>query len=76
MELQNTLRLIIILLLFDVVPAAILPSSTESFSPIVIRAKYEIPYHNITNSSSEYVFLYSASNVSLDEINSFTAAFY
>lgn len=70
MEMQSTLRLIIILLLFDV-SAALL---THSFSPIVID--YKMPYHNVANSSIEYVILYPASNVSLDEINSFIIAFY
>ncbi|XP_012233210.1 SID1 transmembrane family member 1 [Linepithema humile] len=66
MEMQNALRLIVTLLLFDVVPAAILPSSTQSFSPIVVRAQYETSYQNTTNSTIEYVFLYPARDISLE----------
>lgn len=60
MEMRNALGLITILLLFD---AAVSFSS----SPIVIQAKYGQSYPNITNASAEYVYLYPATNVSLNK---------
>lgn len=74
MEIQNTLKLIIILLLLDAARAVTVSSSSPSFSPIIINhhAEYGQHYKNITNATIEYMFLYSISgNVSSDEINSF-----
>ncbi|KAL6432784.1 hypothetical protein ACFW04_006278 [Cataglyphis niger] len=63
MEMRNALGLIIVLLLFDI--AASISLSSE-FSPIVIKADYNRPNKNITNSTVEYVFLYSAADISLE----------
>jgi len=76
MEIRTTLWLIVILLLFDAASATILSSLSQAFSPIVIEAKYGISYQSFINSTIEYVYLYPASNVSLDEINSFVTAFH
>jgi len=75
MEMQNTLRLIAILLFLVAARAVALSSSSPSFSPIVIRAEYEQNYNKTINATVEYVFLYPASNVSPDETNSFINIF-
>lgn len=58
MEMRNALGLIIVLLLFDIAA-----SISSAFSPIVIKADYDRPNTNITNSTVEYVFLYRAADV-------------
>ncbi|KAG5331301.1 SIDT1 protein, partial [Acromyrmex heyeri] len=60
----NALKLITVLLLLDAVRAVNI--SSPSFSPIVIEAKYEHPYNKTINSTVEYMFLYPASNVTLE----------
>lgn len=67
MKMRNALELIIVLLLFDIAASI---SSPSAFSPIVIKADYNKPEKNITNSTAEYVFLYRAADVILDESNS------
>lgn len=69
MEMQNTLRLIAILLLLDAARTVASSSSFPSFSPIVIQAHYEQNYTYTINATVEYVFLYPASNVSPDKTN-------
>ncbi|XP_018401340.1 PREDICTED: SID1 transmembrane family member 1-like [Cyphomyrmex costatus] len=64
MEIQNTLRLITVLLFLDV--RAMISLSSPSFSPIVIEANYEHTYNKTINATVEYVFLYPASNVTLE----------
>ncbi|XP_012056983.1 PREDICTED: SID1 transmembrane family member 1-like [Atta cephalotes] len=59
---QNALKLFIVLSLLDTVRTI----SSSSFSPIVVEAKYEHSYNETINSTVEYVFLYPASNVSLE----------
>lgn len=68
MEMQNALKLITVLSLLDAIRTVTI--SSPSFSPIVIEAKYEHTYNKTINATVEYVFLYPASNVSPDEINS------
>ncbi|XP_011155014.1 SID1 transmembrane family member 1 isoform X2 [Harpegnathos saltator] len=74
MAIRDALRLMIILLLLDAV-LAMTPSSPSPppspspspFSPIVIpSAKYGENYQQIINTTVEYVFLYPASNESLE----------
>ncbi|KAL6257470.1 hypothetical protein P5V15_011040 [Pogonomyrmex californicus] len=66
MEMQNILRLMAIFFLLNAAKTVALSFSSPSFSPIVIRAKYEDSYPKIINSTIEYVFLYPASNISLE----------
>ncbi|XP_011060637.1 PREDICTED: SID1 transmembrane family member 1-like isoform X2 [Acromyrmex echinatior] len=60
----NALKLITVLLLLDAVRAVNI--SSPSFSPIVVEAKYEHSYNETINSTVEYMFLYPASNVTLE----------
>ncbi|KYQ59051.1 SID1 transmembrane family member 1 [Trachymyrmex zeteki] len=64
MEMQNALKLITVLSLLDAIRTVTI--SSPSFSPIVIEAKYEHTYNKTINATVEYVFLYPASNVTLE----------
>ncbi|GAB1859726.1 SID1 transmembrane family member 1 [Camponotus japonicus] len=63
MEMRNALGLITMLLLFNAATSIL---SSSAFSSIVIQAKYNQSYQNTTNATVEYVFLYSAANISLE----------
>ncbi|EGI61710.1 SID1 transmembrane family member 1, partial [Acromyrmex echinatior] len=63
-KMPNALKLITVLLLLDAVRAVNI--SSPSFSPIVVEAKYEHSYNETINSTVEYMFLYPASNVTLE----------
>lgn len=65
------MKLITSLLLLEVARTVASSPMSPSFSPIVIQAEYGTNYQKIINATNEYVFLYPASNVNADEINSF-----
>lgn len=78
MEIQNTLKLIIILLFLDTARAVAVSSSSPSFFPTVIQEYAEYDEQNYTNlvinATVEYEFFYPTSNnVSPDKINSFVS---